>query len=64
MKLTSFILFSEPGDEIFSPQNLLLKKIYCKNLKSEMGPPLLKIHHPLDNVSPGAKVTRRGDPFS
>ena len=29
-----------------------------------MGPPLLKIHHPLDNVSPGAKVMRRGDPFS
>ena len=25
-----------------------------------MGPPLLKIHHPLDNVSPGAKVMRRG----
>jgi len=29
-----------------------------------MGPPLLKIHHPLDNVCPGAKVMRRGDPFS
>ena len=28
-----------------------------------MGPPLLKIHHPLDNVSPGAKVMRRGGPL-
>ena len=28
-----------------------------------MGPPLLKIHHPLDDVCPRAKVARRGGPI-
>ena len=63
MKWTSFILFSEPSDEIFSPQNLLLTKIYCKNLKPEMGPPPPQNPSSLRRCKPWSKSHEEGGPF-
>ena len=44
MKLTSFILFSEPGDDFFPPKIAKLKKITLKTLnffeKSAISRPL------------------------